>query len=233
MSEHQETLDQTVKRIEASFAKVETYSKKVGDHRITAGKLLVELEARIVAGEAGQGVKWWVWYAEHFKNRTRRDAQKVMALARSDDPEQAAEEEREKNREAKALQRKREADEQPQPGDTSDSQTQWNEEDIAAAVVRDVEQELAARESDGLDLDLVRELILQKLKFAWTAESAEDSGAARKALYKETETPEETERLEKRRRGRPPGSKNKPKEEEEDLSIPGFMRRSPEAGATV
>jgi hypothetical protein len=188
MSEHQETLDQTVKRIEASFAKIETYSKKVGDHRITAGKLLVELQARIEAGEAGDGVKWWHWYAEHFKNRTRRDATKVMALARSGDPDAAAEEEREKNREAKALQRKREADEQPQPGDTSDSQTQWNEEDIAAAVVRDVEQELAARESDGF-----------------------------KALYEETETPEETERLEeKKRRGRPPGSKNKPKVTEPD-----------------
>ena len=87
MNDHQETLDQTVKRTEASFAKVETYSKKVGDHRITAGKLLVELQARIEAGEAGDGVKWWHWYAEHFKNRTRRDATKVMALARSGDPE--------------------------------------------------------------------------------------------------------------------------------------------------
>jgi hypothetical protein len=227
MSEHQETLDQTVKRIEASFAKVETYSKKVGDHRITAGKLLVELQARIEAGEAGDGVKWWHWYAEHFKNRTRRDATKVMALARSDDPDAAAEEEREKNREAKALQRKREADEQPQPEHTSDSQT-WNEEDVAAVVVRDIEHELAARENDGLDLDLVRELIMQKLKFAWT--STEESADARKALYEETETPEETERLEEKKR-RPTGSKSKSKEGE-DLSIPGFMRRSPEAGVT-
>ena len=71
-------------------------------------------------------MNWWKWYAEHFKNRTRRDAQKVMALARSDDPDAAAEEEREKNRKAKALQRKREADEQPQPGATSDSQPRWN-----------------------------------------------------------------------------------------------------------
>ena len=70
-----------------------------------------------------------------------------MALARSDDPDVAAEEEREKNREVKALQRKREADERPQPGTRSDSQT-WNEEDVAAAVVRDIEHELVARESD-------------------------------------------------------------------------------------
>ena len=221
MSEHQETLDQTVKRIEASFAKVETYSKKVGDHRITAGKLLVELEARIVAGEAGQGVKWWVWYAEHFKNRTRRDAQKVMALARSDDPEQAAEEEREKNRDAKATQRKREADGHLQPGATSDSQTQWTEEDYAAQIVREVEHEVDELDGQVAELDLVRELIMQKLKDAWVSESAEESADARKALYDETETPEETERLEeKKRRGRPLGSKNKPKEASDEPTPP-------------
>jgi hypothetical protein len=109
MNDHQETLDQTVKRIEASFDKVESYSKKAGDYRITAGKLLVELQARIEAGEDGEGVEWWKWYAEHFE-RTRRDAQKVMALARSDNPEQAAEDEREKNREAVAAHRKRVAE---------------------------------------------------------------------------------------------------------------------------
>ena len=174
MSDHQESLDQAIKRIETSFAKIQSYGKKVDDFRSSAGKQLVELKARIEAGEDGEGVNWWKWYAEHFKNRTRRDAQKVMALARSDDPDAAAEEEREKNRNAKALQRKREADEQPQPGATSDSQPQWNEEDIAAAVVRDIEHELAARESDGLDLDLVRELILQKLKFAWVSVSVEE-----------------------------------------------------------
>ena len=105
MSEQQESLDQTVKRIEASFAKIETYGKKVDDFRISAGKQLVELQARIDGGEDGEGVNWWKWYAEHFKNRTRRDAQKVMALASSDDPEAAAEKEREKNREAQANKR--------------------------------------------------------------------------------------------------------------------------------
>ena len=106
MSEHQESLDQAVRRIEASFAKIKTYvekieqnNKKADEFRISAGKQLVELKARIEGGEAGTGVKWWRWYADHFKNRTRRDASRVMALARSDDPEGAAEEERTKARE--------------------------------------------------------------------------------------------------------------------------------------
>jgi hypothetical protein len=110
MSEHQDSLDQTVKRIEASFAKIESYGKKVDDFRISAGKQLVELQARIEAGEAGSGVKWWHWYAEHFKNRTRRDATKVTALARADDPDAAAEEEREKNRKSVAAHRERTAE---------------------------------------------------------------------------------------------------------------------------
>ena len=40
MSDHQETLDQTVKRIEASFAKIKTYGDKVDQFRSSAGKLL-------------------------------------------------------------------------------------------------------------------------------------------------------------------------------------------------
>ena len=53
--------------------------------------------------------------------------------------------------------------------------------------MRDIEHELAARENDGLDLDLVRELIMQKLKFAWT--STEELADARKALYEERKLP--------------------------------------------
>ena len=105
MSDHQETLKQVVARIEASFVKIESYGKKVDNFRISAGKQLVELQARIEAGEAGKGVKWWSWYAENFKSRTKRDAQKVMALAKADDPEAAAEEERTKAREGMAAHR--------------------------------------------------------------------------------------------------------------------------------
>jgi hypothetical protein len=107
MSDHRETLAQVVKRIEVSFDKIKSYGEKVDQYRISAGKQLVELKARIEAGEDGEGVKWWSWYAEHFKNRTRRDAQKVMKLASADDPEAAAEEERTKSRDGMAAHRKR------------------------------------------------------------------------------------------------------------------------------
>ena len=195
MSDHLETLEQAVKRIEASFAKIETYGKKVEDFRTSAGKQLVELQVRIEAGEAGSGVKWWVWYAEHFKNRSRRDAQRVMALARADDPAAAAEEERTKTRKAVAAHRQREAEQQEA---ATYSKSQWTEEDYAAQIVRDVEAEIANLADQVADTDLVRELVLQKLKFAW--ELTEDSADARKTFYEKTET--------------------------EDLSIPAFMRRA-------
>jgi len=118
MSEHQESLAQVVKRIEVSFDKIKQYSEKTNQYRISVGKQLVELQARIEAGEAGKGIKWWAWYAANFRNRTRRDAQRVMALARSDDPGAAAEEERAKNRAAVAAHRKRVGDAEPQPGGT-------------------------------------------------------------------------------------------------------------------
>ena len=205
---------------------------------ISAGKQLVELKARIDGGEDGEGVNWWKWYAERFKNRTRRDAQKVMALARSDDPEAAAEEEREKNREAQA--NKRERDKELQPGATSDSQT-WTEEGYAAQIVRDVEDEVANLQDQVADPDLLRELILQKLTFAFKGDSAEEHRALEEAPAK--------------KRGRPAGSKNKSKDgngvdtdasaeamkkkfdeppaTEPDLTIPESMRRYPEKGAAV
>jgi hypothetical protein len=220
MSEHQESLKQVVARIEASFVKIKSYSEQADQFRISAGKQLVELQARIETGEAGKSVKWWAWYAEHFKNRTRRDAQKVMALARADDPDAAAEKERTKNREAKAAQRRRVASGAPQPEDTSDSQPRWTEEDYAAQIVRDVEREIANLDGEVADLDLLRELILQKLTFAFKGgESAEESAEARKAAYGEMERAEKAaaaspspEPAPAKKRGRPPGSKNKPKE---------------------
>ena len=150
MSDHQETLAQVVKRIEVSFDKIKQYSEKTDQYRISAGKQLVELQARIEAGEAGKGVKWWAWYAANFKNRTRRDAQRVMALARSDDPGAAAEEERAKNRAAVAAHRKRVGDAEPQPGGTTYSKSQeyrLTEDDYAAQIVRDVEAEIANLEN--------------------------------------------------------------------------------------
>jgi hypothetical protein len=159
MSGHPESLKQVVARIEASFVKIKSYREKADQFRISAGKQLVELKARIEGGEAAK-VKWWAWYTEHFKNRTQRDAQRVMKLASSDDPDAAGEQERTKNRIAKAAQRKREEDAERE---ATDRQSRWTEEDYAAQIVRDVEREIARLDGEVADLDLLRELILQKL----------------------------------------------------------------------
>jgi hypothetical protein len=171
MSDHQESLKQVVARIEASFVKIKQYGEKVDQFRISAGKQLVELQARIEAGEAGKGVKWWTWYAENFKNRTRRDARKVMALARADDPEAAAAEERDQNRKAVAAHRRRAADAEVAAEEGSYSKTGgthgWTEEDFAAQIVRDVEAEVANLEDQVADIDLLRELVLRDLTFSF------------------------------------------------------------------
>ena len=164
---------------------------------------------------------------------------------------------RDKTRKAVAAHRQREAEQQEA---ATYSKSQWTEEDYAAQIVRDVEGEVANLEGQVADLDLLRELILQKLTFAFKGDSAAD---AREALY----SAEPAEEVAKRR-GRPPGSKNKPKVEAEpgngvdteasaeamkakfdeapadqaaspaaglppDLSIPESLRRYPEEGAAA
>lgn len=202
MSDHQETLAQVVKRIDTSFDKIKQYNEKADQYRISAGKQLVELQTRIEKGEVGPGVKWWSWYAQNFKNRTRRDASRVMALARADDPEAAAEEERTKAREG--MQRTRAANNgamtnvshAPQPGTDANDQSHWTEADYAAQIVRGVVEDVRELEGEVADLDLVRELIFRDLPFALGLERPEPSAI---------EPP-------KKPRGRPPGSKNKLKE---------------------
>ena len=203
MSEHQETLKQVVARIEASFVKIKNYGDKVDQFRISAGKQLVELQARIEAGEAGKGVRWWAWYAENFKNRTRRDAQRVIALARANDPEKAAEEERTKARDGMAAHRKRVAATNVShgsdlPDDAADDEraAQWADEMLlrieADCKEEDVDLELGFRE---LSYRLARAL---GFKVQWIPWSEEQIAAAEAPSAK--------------KRGRPPGSKNKPRE---------------------
>ena len=85
-------LDEAIRAIHVEFAKAAEAIGKSNYHRLNAGRQLLELRKRIEAGEAGE-VKWWEWYESKFV-RSRRDAEKVMALARDPEPEAAAEEER-------------------------------------------------------------------------------------------------------------------------------------------
>jgi hypothetical protein len=74
-----EPLDRVVEAIHAKLAEAITHETQALSARIEAGKMLPDLRKRIEAGEAGE-VSWWEWYGKHFA-RSRRDAQRVMALA--------------------------------------------------------------------------------------------------------------------------------------------------------
>jgi hypothetical protein len=92
------SLDETLRAFHSKFADAITAGKKAYSARLAAGLILIELRQRIEAGEAGEGIEWWAWY-ERKSIRSRRDAEKVMALARAEDPEAAAETARAKNAE--------------------------------------------------------------------------------------------------------------------------------------
>ena len=95
---HVETIQDMVDEIHRQFGEVKDAEWKAESSRIYAGKLLLSLRERIEAGEDGEGVNWWEWYEAHFV-RSRKDAEKVMRLARSEDPEAALEEYQEADRE--------------------------------------------------------------------------------------------------------------------------------------
>jgi hypothetical protein len=83
------------------LAKVEKASaKKRAETRLASGVLLLELRKRIEAGEGGN-FTWWEWYKNNLTSvRSRRDAERLIALVSEDDPVAAAEEERKKKRTA-------------------------------------------------------------------------------------------------------------------------------------
>jgi hypothetical protein len=62
------------------------------DHRMAAGKLLIEAHERVKRGDAGN-VTWPDWVGQNIK-RSMADVRKVMALARGKDPETARQQEK-------------------------------------------------------------------------------------------------------------------------------------------
>jgi hypothetical protein len=91
--------------VHKKFEKVVETQQKFFSARIECGKLLLELKARIEAGEAGD-VRWWDWYGQRFA-RSRGDAEKVMALAAADDPQATYEQAKAANRKANVEYRER------------------------------------------------------------------------------------------------------------------------------
>jgi hypothetical protein len=100
------SLDDTVRAIQAKWVASNEFSGKARKARIAAGQMLIALRKRIEAGEAGEGVEWWPWYRSKL-GRSRKDAEKIMALAGADDPEAAEVAAREKNAEEQRRSRAR------------------------------------------------------------------------------------------------------------------------------
>lgn len=77
---------------------IERAREKIWARRIKIGHLLLELQQRIDAGENGDLCNFWEWYADMF-TRSRSDAERLMAIARDDDPEAAYQKRLEKRKE--------------------------------------------------------------------------------------------------------------------------------------
>lgn len=92
-----QSVKQMIDEIHKQFAYAEDADKKTYRARIRAGLLLNELRKRVEAGEVGEGVNWWEWYDANFA-RSQRDARVVMKIAADDNPEAAAQAERDQAR---------------------------------------------------------------------------------------------------------------------------------------
>src|SRR5262245_24101100 len=101
---HKQSLKQVLTEVHRQFSNATEGNNKADRARIRAGVLLLQLRERIEAGEAGEGVKWWTWYRDNCV-RDRKDAEKVMKLAASENPDAAAAAARLANREAVAKHR--------------------------------------------------------------------------------------------------------------------------------
>lgn len=95
-----QTIDELVFKAHKQFEVVVTSQQKFFAARLACGQTLLELRARVEAGEVGS-VKWWEWYGSRFA-RSRRDAERVMELASAEDPRATYEENNAARRQATA-----------------------------------------------------------------------------------------------------------------------------------
>lgn len=87
-------LDEVVQAVNITLELAVTADNKAGSHRLDAGRMLVDLRRRV----EDDGDDWWKWQKGKFV-RTRKDIEKLMRLAKSDEPEAAVEKERTETRE--------------------------------------------------------------------------------------------------------------------------------------
>ena len=153
-----ETLEQSALYVCSLLESASKFDSSAFETRLEAGRRLLALRPRVEA----EGFGWNSW-CEHNINRSRGEIAKAMRLARSADPEAAAEAERENNRRQKAEQRER--DKQSLQNDVSvrDAETQQiltvakeEKADAAAAAQRRQEALAAAFQADREALEAQR-----------------------------------------------------------------------------
>jgi hypothetical protein len=98
----EQSLDDLVIEIRDLLLNEKSLQNRANKKRLEAGQRLHELKARVEAGEAGD-VSWWAYYDKHLAGfRSRKDAEKLLKIAAAEDPESAAEEAAQRNREHQA-----------------------------------------------------------------------------------------------------------------------------------
>ena len=88
---------------------IDSARSKVGALRIRTGQILLELRARVDAGEIGEIATWWERYAKF--TRSRRDAERLMEIASAEDPQAAYQTAKDRNADQQRASRARKADE--------------------------------------------------------------------------------------------------------------------------
>lgn len=108
---HQMTISELVVEINKRIYDAYSAQNRCNKLRLKAGLLLLQLRQRIESGEEGD-VGWWEWFGNLGNNghhptlvRGRKDAERLMRIASAEDPEQALEDERAKDRDRKRLAR--------------------------------------------------------------------------------------------------------------------------------
>jgi hypothetical protein len=91
------SLDEMMNEFHRQFGIALDLDTKSHNARLKAASLLKDMRTRVEAGEAGEGIKWWEWFRENSV-RSRKDAEKLLKIANSDDPEGAYKEENSKRR---------------------------------------------------------------------------------------------------------------------------------------
>ena len=87
------SLEQMMNEFHRQFDIAETSDKKSNNARLKAGQLLKDMRKQVEAN----GEKWWPWFEAHSV-RSRKDAEELLEIVGSDDPEAAYEEGKERQR---------------------------------------------------------------------------------------------------------------------------------------